>query len=106
MIFQVLPVGKILEYKELKLELRNDCNLVLLNTTTGDIKWETKTSSPLHDCFVTLDEKGELFVKHNRRDVLWRSGVQSTPYIYVLVLRYDSLLTVYGPEVWTSKPLW
>ncbi|KAG1365817.1 mannose-specific lectin 3-like [Cocos nucifera] len=104
--YSVLPIGKILEYKNYRLVLKDDCNLVLLDTNTGEIKWQTNTYSPLHDCFTTLDANGELFVKHNRRDVLWRSNVTSTSHLYILVLRYDAKLVIYGPQLWTTKPFW
>ncbi|XP_008798183.1 mannose-specific lectin 2-like [Phoenix dactylifera] len=104
--YTVLPIGKILEYKNYKLVLRDDCNLVLLDTNTEEIKWQTNTYSPLHDCFTTLDANGELFVKHNRRDILWRSNVTSTSNLYILVLRYDAKLVIYGPQLWTTKPFW
>lgn len=37
-----------------KLDLRDDCKLVLLNTITGEIRWQTNTYSLLHDCFTKL----------------------------------------------------
>ncbi|CAL9147653.1 unnamed protein product [Musa hybrid cultivar] len=104
--YSILPIGKILEYKNYKMVLRDDCNLVLEDTATGEIRWQTGTSSTLHDCFVTLDADGEFFVKHNRREVLWQSGARSTSYLYILALRYDGTLGIYGPQIWTTKPFW
>ncbi|KAJ0987831.1 hypothetical protein J5N97_006187 [Dioscorea zingiberensis] len=104
--YSVLPIGLIAKYKDFQLVLEDSCNLILRRTDTGKVLWQTNKFSDSHDCFVTLDGNGELFVKHRRREILWRSKTSSTPGLYVLVLRYDARLVIYGAQVWTTKPFW
>ncbi|KAJ0973166.1 hypothetical protein J5N97_021125 [Dioscorea zingiberensis] len=104
--YSVLPAGRIAKYKEFELDLEDSCNLILRRTDTGKVLWQTNKFSDSCDCFVTLDGNGELFVKHRRREILWRSGTSSTGGLYVLVLRYDARLVIYGSQVWTTKPFW
>lgn len=106
--YQVTPstFGLLLSYKNFRLVLRRDCNLVLEDLNTFKIMWQTNTNgSKYTDCFTYFDENGELFVKANRRDVLWRSNKRLPqpalfPQTPALVLRYDGQLVVYGPQIW------
>ncbi|XP_039145765.1 mannose-specific lectin CEA-like [Dioscorea cayenensis subsp. rotundata] len=104
--YSVLPIGPIATYKDFHLVLEDSCNLVLRRTDSGKVLWQTNKYSDSHDCFVTLDGNGELFVKHRRREILWRSNSRSTPGLYVFVLRYDARLVIYGSQIWTTKPFW
>ena len=66
--------GILVTFKNVQLVLREGFNLVLEDTKTWNILWQTNTRSPYRLCFTYLDERGELFVKHNKSDVLGRSG--------------------------------
>uniref|UniRef100_UPI00254F060A hypothetical protein n=1 Tax=Mycobacterium tuberculosis TaxID=1773 RepID=UPI00254F060A len=93
--------GIIVSYKNFRLVLRNDCNLVLEDMNTWKVMWETNTRSPYGDCFTTMDEFGEFFIKHNRRDVLWRTGVRASERAsQALFLRYDGRLMIYNKKIW------
>ncbi|KAJ0978101.1 hypothetical protein J5N97_013575 [Dioscorea zingiberensis] len=89
------------------LVMQSCCNLVLSRTDTGKVLWQSHKFSDSHDCVVTLDGNGELFVKHGNREILWRSETRSKNYgIYALALRKDARLVIYGPQVWNTKPFW
>lgn len=98
--------GIVVTYKNFRLALQPDCNLVLENMNSWEKMWQTGKTSDSGDCFVTMDEWGELFVKHNRREVLWRSGKRSGTGDGAnwLVLRYDGRLAVYSGLIWTAGP--
>lgn len=98
--FTMATYGTLVTYKNFRLVLQQDCNLVLENTESGVVMWETGTNSTSGDCFATLDDYGELFVKHNRREVLWRSGRRSDIGGSVMVLRYDGRLVIYNRLIW------
>ncbi|KAJ0978102.1 hypothetical protein J5N97_013576 [Dioscorea zingiberensis] len=101
--YSVLPIGLIAKYKNFQLVLEDSCNLVLSRTDTGKVLWQSHKFSGSHDCFVTLDGNGELFVTHGNREILWRSETRSKNYgIYVLALRKDARLVIYGPQAWSS----
>jgi len=106
--YQVTPAsyGILVTYKNFRLVLTQECNLVLENMNTGNILWQTNTRSTYGDCFTYLDDRGELFIKYNRRDILWRSGKRADtpvqyPNTFALALRYDGRLVIYHPQIWS-----
>ncbi|KAJ0978115.1 hypothetical protein J5N97_013589 [Dioscorea zingiberensis] len=105
--YSLLSIGLIAKYKNFQLVLEDSCNLVLSRTDTGKVLWQSHKFSGSHDCVVTLDGNGELFVTHGNREILWRSETRSKNYgIYALALRKDARLVIYGPQVWNTKPFW
>ncbi|XP_020252460.1 uncharacterized protein LOC109829822 [Asparagus officinalis] len=95
--------GIVIQFKNFRLVLQEkDCNLVVEDMYDDfKILWQTGVFADTGDCYLTMSLTGELMVKYNRRDILWRSGVSSDRAgKFLLALRYDGRIAVYGPEVW------
>ena len=102
----VAPIGPTIECNEYKLELLQSCNLTLSNTNTGAILWYTNKTHFLGDCYVNLEPNGELKIKYLGGDTMWTNGVRSESYSeFVLALRPDGRLIVYGPSIWAGGKL-
>ncbi|KAJ0984045.1 hypothetical protein J5N97_002401 [Dioscorea zingiberensis] len=93
-----LNPGKQLSYQNLLFGLSH-CNLVINETSSGRILWQTNTKA--NGCYVQLENNGELTVKHLKQK-LWSSNKRSDNGAYIGVLRYDGRFAVYGPLLWNN----
>ena len=95
---QRLTLGRKLVYREYELAF-NRCNLVINNTVSSKTLWQTNTKS--NGCYLQLETNSELVLKHvNQR--LWSSNRRSDNGMYIVVLRFDGRLGVYGPQLWSN----
>ncbi|ONK62136.1 uncharacterized protein A4U43_C07F720 [Asparagus officinalis] len=98
------PIGTIIENRDYKLVLQDNCNLTLSTAdSSGEVLWFTDSKDLMFDCFVNLEANGELRVKYLGGVPLWGSGVTGPPNSdYVLTIRPEGKLAVYGPSLWSS----
>lgn len=94
-----LAVGSKLVYRDYELAF-NRCNLVINNTRTGRILWQTNTKS--NGCYLQLEYNGELALKHASQKI-WSSSRKWDNGMYAAMLRFDGRLAIYGPLLWSSN---
>ncbi|KAL5721723.1 hypothetical protein ACHQM5_005331 [Ranunculus cassubicifolius] len=103
---QALNSNQALQNGEYSLRMQSDCNLVLYDGTRAI--WETRTNGRGTNCFLTLQNNGNLvvYLPPDRR-VIWASNTQSALSTgYELRLQSDRNLVVYGPNsvvVWSTN---
>ncbi|XP_020102021.1 mannose-specific lectin 3-like [Ananas comosus] len=89
-----------------KLKYRNyslgfsKCNLVIRDERSEKALWQTNTDG--NDCYLQLENDGELSVKRSGERV-WSSNKRGESGEYIAVLRFDGRLHVYGPQVWSNE---
>ncbi|MQL91919.1 hypothetical protein Taro_024537 [Colocasia esculenta] len=78
-----------------------DCNLVLYGGTYG---WQSNTHGNGENCFLRLNHEGELIIKDgDNNKIIWSSHSSSELGKYVLILRDDGLVVIYGPAIWETR---
>ena len=99
----VAPIGTTIVSKEYRLELLESCNLTLSNTKSGKVIRHTNTTHILHDCFVSVEGSGEFTIKYLGGSTPWSNRAPGPKYSdYVLALRPNGNLVVYGPSISAS----
>nr|ABC69036.1 mannose-binding lectin [Alocasia macrorrhizos] len=97
---QVLYEDGRLTAKNHRLVMQGDCNLVLYG---GKFGWQSNTHGNGEDCFVRLNHKGELVIKHDNFRTIWSSQQNSNEGDYVFILQDDGFGVIYGPAIWATS---
>lgn len=96
--------GQFLKYKDYKLALQQDCNMVLSDNSGGNQVWATNTGSSA--CYLKLHGTGLAALYNNVGNRIWNTNKQNGNGNSVLVLRKDRNLAIYGPPTprWDPQP--
>lgn len=99
----IATMGPIVSNGDYRLTLDEKCNLTLSNAKTGVATWASNSKDRfVGDCYVDILDSGALFIKHLGGSPLWINGASGVSSDYVLALRPDGKLVVYGPTIWSS----
>ncbi|WOK97353.1 hypothetical protein Cni_G06061 [Canna indica] len=111
--------GVVMSYGNYTLLLEEDCNLRIVDVTTGNARWSTRTVLPAYgavSCEMVMSPQGELILqaglKDGRIQRLYGTGVIAGKHGdpgHVYALRYDGRLMIYPPKpwsIWGAAELW
>ena len=98
---ETLGTTERLTYGDVQFIMQGDCNLVLYNGRGG---FQSNTARRGNDCQLTLTNYGQLIIKRGGNGVtVWNSPNSSNKEgKYAAVLRPDGVVSVYGPQVWST----
>ncbi|PKU64224.1 Mannose-specific lectin 1 [Dendrobium catenatum] len=95
-----LDTGESLVHGNYSFVMQKDCNLVLYDNQTA--LWSSHTDNKGVNCFLVLQNNGELVIISNYRITVWRSETGGQAGKYALVLQPNGDVVVYGNPVWST----
>ncbi|XP_020571163.1 mannose-specific lectin 3-like [Phalaenopsis equestris] len=98
---QVLYDNSKLVSGEYSLVMTNDCSLELVRASEG-VVWESETKGKGKNCFLRLDQRGQLAIVDEGLKIVWASKAGDVDGFYVLVVQSDGRAAVYGPAIWST----
>ncbi|OVA04945.1 Bulb-type lectin domain [Macleaya cordata] len=95
-----LSSGQYLYNEPYKFIMQSDCNLVLYKN--GAARWNSGTNGRGADCYVVLQNDGNLVILSGQGGVIWASQSNRGLNTYRLVLQTDGNVVIYGGAIWAT----
>ncbi|OVA04946.1 Bulb-type lectin domain [Macleaya cordata] len=92
--------GQYLENWPYRFIMQGDCNLVLYKN--GAPRWSSGTDGRGINCYVTLQDDGNLVVTSGYGGVVWASQSNQGQNTYRLDLQTDGNVVIYGGAIWAT----